>query len=115
MTSNTPGPWYTLSKPDDPQGLIYDESTGKNIATSYDPKHAPLIAAAPETAAERDKLKEINAELLAALEWCLPYIEAYQEGFDRKTADAEVKTAQRQFDAEWSTARAALAKARVEG
>lgn len=31
-------------------------------------KAAALIAAAPETAAERDRLKEINAELLATLE-----------------------------------------------
>lgn len=30
--------------------------------------NAALIAAAPETAEERDKLREINAELLAALE-----------------------------------------------
>jgi hypothetical protein len=29
--------------------------------------NARLIAAAPETAAERDRLKEVNAELLAAL------------------------------------------------
>ena len=29
--------------------------------------NAKLIAAAPETAAERDRLKELNAELLAAL------------------------------------------------
>lgn len=45
----------------------------------YDPKHhardfanAKFIAAAPETAAERDRLKEINAELLAALIGLLP-------------------------------------------
>ena len=31
-------------------------------------EHARLIAAAPETAAERDRLKAINAELLTALE-----------------------------------------------
>jgi len=30
--------------------------------------NARLIAAAPETAAERDQLREVNAELLAALE-----------------------------------------------
>lgn len=30
--------------------------------------NARLIAAAPETAAERDRLREVNAELLAALE-----------------------------------------------
>lgn len=39
--------WYTSTKPDALQGLIIDESTGRNIAVSYDPKDAPLIAAAP--------------------------------------------------------------------
>lgn len=41
-------PWYTMSKADDRQGLICDEVTGANIAVTYDPKHAHLIAAAPE-------------------------------------------------------------------
>lgn len=40
--------WYTMTKPDDRQGLIADEKTGANIAVSYDPKHAQLIAAAPQ-------------------------------------------------------------------
>ena len=36
---------------------------------SQDKANAHLIAAAPETAAERDRLKAINTELLAALEY----------------------------------------------
>jgi len=44
MTMNK---WYTTTKLDDAQGLIIDETTGKNIAVSYDPKHAQLIASAP--------------------------------------------------------------------
>lgn len=41
--------------------------------------HVRFIAAAPETAAERDKLKAINAALIAALE----YVEAYCSKPDR--------------------------------
>ena len=42
--------WYSkTSNPDSPheQGLVIDENTGANIAVSYNPKHAPLIAAVP--------------------------------------------------------------------
>jgi hypothetical protein len=45
---HTPGPWYTNPKPDSPQGLIYQENTGKNIAVCYETLDANLIAAAPE-------------------------------------------------------------------
>jgi hypothetical protein len=34
----------------------------------------PVHKAAPETAAERDRLKAINAELVEALEWAIPYV-----------------------------------------
>ncbi len=34
-----------------------------------------LIAAAPETAAERDRLREVNAELLAALEEAIDVVD----------------------------------------
>ena len=53
--------WYTKSKAEDSQGLIIDETTGKNIAVSYDAKDAQLIATAPE-------LLEALRELLALLE-----------------------------------------------
>lgn len=36
-------------------------------------KYGPLFAAAPETAAERDRLKEINAELVEALKFAHEY------------------------------------------
>lgn len=45
---HTPGPWYTNARPTDTQGLVYAESTGENIAVTYDPKNARLIAAAPD-------------------------------------------------------------------
>lgn len=50
--------------------VVDDESvvTGKRVIAECETEDdARLIAAAPETAAERDSLKEINAELLAAL------------------------------------------------
>jgi len=47
-TTHTPGPWYTCSKPDSLQGLVSAENTGKTVALTYDPKDAPLVAAAPE-------------------------------------------------------------------
>lgn len=75
---HTPGPWYF-----DEVRNVREESTDYCVATIHDDSghvdpeysvplprdaNARLIAAAPETAAERDKLKEINAELLEALE-----------------------------------------------
>lgn len=49
MTLNyTPGPWYVANNSNDSQGLVISETTGQNIAVSYDVKDATLIAAAPE-------------------------------------------------------------------
>lgn len=89
MNNHTPGPWvakfeeaYYVIGPDlgrvammmnlkGAHGLAGRRSGEESAA------NARLIAAAPETAAERDRLKEINAELLAALEKlydaCAPY------------------------------------------
>ena len=47
-TTNT---WYsktTNTGSPHEQGLVIDETTGKNIAVTYDAKHAPLVASAPE-------------------------------------------------------------------
>ena len=63
-TKHTPGPWTI-------DGL-HIIGNGYSIAhinshrTTEGRENAELIAAAPETAAERDRLKEINAELLEA-------------------------------------------------
>ena len=46
QTQHTPAPWY--AKPDDMQGFIYQEKTGKNVAVCYSSRDAYLIAAAPE-------------------------------------------------------------------
>jgi hypothetical protein len=76
---HTPGPWVV--GPVDDTVVTHLGADGARyivaeIAGDYNQPdtwpimeaNARLIAAAPETAAERDKLREINAEMLAALE-----------------------------------------------
>jgi hypothetical protein len=70
---HTPGPWFR-----DQYGHVHGwEPTeyGQRSVLLIDNRHSKatsadktLIAAAPETAAERDRLREVNAELVAALE-----------------------------------------------
>ena len=91
MTANsndhTPGPWHVEADPDNKGKHPYHDTRfittgyGDNwqwIATLSDhpnqAANARLIAAAPETAAERDQLRDINADLLAALEWAVARI-----------------------------------------
>jgi hypothetical protein len=40
--------WYNATKKDSLQGLVYDEITGENIAVTYKPENARLVAAAPD-------------------------------------------------------------------
>lgn len=54
--------WYTTTESTDRQGLVYDEVTGNNIAVTYDPKDAALVAAAPEM------LKAL--EIIASMQRC---------------------------------------------
>ena len=76
MTKHTPGPWkarhrhaYATPTSDAIGGLGWEiegppEPMRGQFALAAD---AHLVAAAPETAAERDRLKESNAHLLEAL------------------------------------------------
>ena len=55
--------WYTSTNPEeDRQGLVIDEETGQSVAITYDPKHAQLIAAAPELLAGIVKAEKMLAE-----------------------------------------------------
>jgi hypothetical protein len=62
--------WYNATKKDSLQGLVYDEITGENIAVTYDPENARLVAAAPDLldacklalALIRGELYEVDAE-----------------------------------------------------
>ena len=84
---HTPGPWIvteengwlSIRPKKEPKNLIAGPvgigasptfATGL-MGTSQDAANAALIAAAPETAAERDHLKEINTELLEACKYAL--------------------------------------------
>ncbi len=76
MAETTPGPWAVCGEPPNDswyEGItIFCPAEGTRVADAavLNPRHredARLIAAAPETAAERDRLKESNAELLAVL------------------------------------------------
>jgi hypothetical protein len=101
---HTPGPWRFCS-----DGHIVSASTGERVCTPHSTllggkvsdqikdlkRNARLIAAAPETAAERDRLREVNAELVAALSELL----AEAEEFHNPHTEG------------WNMARAALAKA----
>lgn len=79
--------WYTHAPcPDDSQGLVYDEQTGRNIAVTYDPKDAPLVAAAPE-------LLEVLENLLAAY-------------------DSQSMTPSNQYPPMWNNIRAIIQKAK---
>lgn len=97
MSKHTPGPWFV-----DAHKNVVAEGGGlvafPCISAGFDQEaNARLIAAAPETAAERDRLKEINAELLDAL----TEIVAAADGNGWK-----------QLDATFAAPRAAIAKAK---
>ena len=92
MTANqhTPGPWKVEpfvqsinGYPDWHSFTVRHDRTNVHIATVGDvdryyeqnnQANAEMIAAAPETAAERDQLRDVNADLLAALEWAVARI-----------------------------------------
>ena len=95
---HTPGPW-TLNEAGKISG-----PRGDTVAFAYD-ADAILIAAAPETAAERDRLKASNADLLEALENITSAaigMPASHDNLCQSTLDATVIAAQ---------AHAAIAKA----
>ena len=74
-TKHTPGPWqaqdyWIIGCVEDSWDIMAGADTAcpKRVAKVFTSEaDARLIAAAPETAAERDRLKEVNAELLEAL------------------------------------------------
>ncbi len=101
-SKHTKGPW-NASKSSRSQGWsIYAEKLGiayifcSQDACPYDPAEAKanacLIAAAPKTAAERDKLKAINADLLGTCEMALSGLSTlttseYSRGKDKRIRD----------------------------
>jgi hypothetical protein len=57
-TQHTPGPCYHKSTSAG-QSLIIEESTGRNIAVSYDEKDGPLLAAAPDLLAALQEAERV--------------------------------------------------------
>ena len=88
---------FRIVSPQPPYRFLVATTGGISAA---DRKCANLIVAAPETAAERDRLKAINAELLSALEGLLL---PHEQGW--KVTDWDLRRDQ---------ARAAIAKAKGE-
>lgn len=88
-TKHTLGEWegdrYVLITVPNGENVSVEEITVKSkigyhgfttVAYVFGKANARLIAAAPETAAERDRLKEVNAELLEACKRALIYVNA---------------------------------------
>ena len=75
--------------------IKFGEKTIANLGLNGE--YAALIAAAPETAVERDRLKEINAELLGALKelfkHCAMIHNTWGDGSNQKEADAAISNA----------------------
>lgn len=77
----TPGPWHVVLKPDGRPRPCICTASGGTIATLADGRpqsiaNAYLFAAALETAAERDRLKAINAEPITSLKMKDAVVEA---------------------------------------
>ena len=110
-SKHTPGPWrIRQSYADQTYTHVYSD-TDDRIACTRSEANARLIAAAPETAAERDRLKEINAELLAALETLVKLHLRHTES----TIEELLAIKAEDVKAAWSQGIAAIAKARGEG
>ena len=103
---HTPGPWIN----DAPGCVAKHWPEGGKATVCICPAgaegeaNARLIAAAPETAAERDQLRALNADMLAALR----EYDAYMSRFYRDTDGGPMSEPNR---ASWKAARAAIARA----
>ena len=119
MTQHTPGPWFTVTVAGkhgrNKRGIgtgnyqvcqIHVGSRNGELDETQ-MANAELIAAAPETATERDRLRKINAELLAALEMTERFFSAHA---DRISAHCGTG-----FKPTRRTVRAAIARAEGEG
>ena len=65
-TTHTPGPWRYMATPASSY-TDWGVKIGRDTIGVYVEADARLIAAAPETAAERDRLRTINSELVDIL------------------------------------------------
>ena len=95
-TQHTPGPWHVNGSEITP-AIWVEESDGKRICTikpsEQDASNARLIAAAPETAAERDRLRAVNAELVKVVQAYLSTVENKKSKPDLADVDAMARRA----------------------
>ena len=90
MTKHTKGPWtihaekgrFSISEDGDRDRPGYGFIAATGGASIIDGLNAQLIKSAPETAAERDRLREINADLLEALKDLADWAATELEGGD---------------------------------
>jgi len=79
-SKHTPGPWSNTGLQIRAKNSLILANVYKHLEVNQSKAEAEanarLIAAAPETAAERDKLKSINAELLGACKYVIEWHEA---------------------------------------
>jgi hypothetical protein len=104
---HTPGPWAVVQRfsvAQDFDGGIAVADVVRLPSRAEAEANARLIAAAPETAAERDQLRALNADMLAALR----EYDAYMSRFYRDTDGGPMSEPNR---ASWKAARAAIARA----
>jgi len=66
MKTETKHTWHAASTGNH-QGLVIEETTGRNVAVTYDKADAPLIASAPAMAEELASLRAEKAALLETL------------------------------------------------
>lgn len=110
-TKHTPGKWVACGSESNLATWVED-GTGKRVCTMRqcedDWANAELIASAPALLAERDKLRQVNADLLAALIECADLLNA--------VADPGGEKGDYGFDCNdaLKTARAAIARAEEE-
>ncbi len=85
-SQHTPGPWRVVPTPEELYPYKIDAADGNSsqpwqiahlvggIGEKIDTANAHLIATAPETAAERDYLQEVNRQLVTALNLAILYL-----------------------------------------
>ena len=98
MGQHTPGPWTTYTTKTSHVVMAAHRMDGTTIANvrykgQVDEANAALIAAAPETAAERDRLRESNEVILKALGGFVEYFADDEDELGEIYADARAALA----------------------
>ena len=100
MTDTMPTPWTVKGRDSAAQYITIEAANGRTIARMFTNNGAAeLFAAAPETAAERDRLLAVNEDLLAAAQFTEEFLTSTKihtmskGGFDCSSALEMLRTA----------------------